>query len=182
MPQHNGHSIHYEVNARNCNAIAQGFVPCRIRGTGNIRPVIRKALEALTLQRCQSSNQVRTLDHTLIFTHILVVDAMVIAVAYGSNRLLVRLHDQIRGIFMLSGTLCADHIVLFEDVSALSAVNSMAIHPCKSVCQISLIATPIAAVFRLPVNNIAYDTEGFVWLIHQWQVISTSTAPGRYGR
>ena len=69
MPQHNGHSIHYEVNARNCNAIAQGFVPCRIRGTGNIRPVIRKALEALTLQRCQSSNQVRTLDHTLIFAH-----------------------------------------------------------------------------------------------------------------
>ena len=128
MPQHNGHSIHNKVYTRNCNTIAQGFVSCRIRGSGNVRPVIRKALETLTFQRCQSSNEIRTLDHTLIFAHILVVNAMVITVSYGTNCLLIRLHNQIRGIFMLSGALCADHIILFEDIGALSAVNSMAIH------------------------------------------------------
>ena len=105
---------------------------------------------------------------------------MVIAIAYGSYRLLIRLYDQVCGIFMLSGTFRTDHIVFFEDISTLSAVDRMPVHPCQGICQVFLIPTSIAAILWLPVYDISNNAEGF--LFHQWQVISSCASPGGYSR
>ena len=178
MAQYDRHSIHYEIHTGNGNAVSQGFVPGRIRCTGDIRPVVRESLVPLPLQRCQAADQISTLDHTVILTNILVIDSMVITIANGTHRLLVWLYDQVCGIFVLSGALGTDHIIFLEDVCPLPAEDRMPIHTSQRVCQISLIATTIATVFRLAVYDIANNAECFVWLIHQRQIVATSTAPG----
>ena len=40
------------------NAVAEGFVACRVRSAGNIGPAIRIALEPFALQRCEAANEI----------------------------------------------------------------------------------------------------------------------------
>ena len=96
-----GDPTHDELHTGDRHTVAQRFISGRVRCTGDICPSIRKALQALTLQRCQASDE--------------------IGIGF---RLLA---NEIGGVLMLAGALCADYAVLTEIIHTLAAVDCMMI-------------------------------------------------------
>lgn len=100
-PKGCGNPTHDELHTGYRHTVAQRFISGRVRCTGDICPSIRKALQALTLQRCQASDE--------------------IGIGF---RLLA---NEIGGVLMLAGALCADYAVLTEIIHTLAAVDCMMI-------------------------------------------------------
>lgn len=57
-PKGCGDPPHNELHTGDRHTVAQRFISGRVRCTGDICPSIRKALQALTLQRCQASDEI----------------------------------------------------------------------------------------------------------------------------
>ena len=127
LPKSCGDPPHDELHTGDRHTVAQRFISGRVRCTGDICPSIRKALQALTLQRCQASDEIGI-----------------------SFRLLA---NEIGGVLMLAGALCADYAVLTEIIHTLAAVDCMMISGRQRICDVPLISDPVAAVLWLPVNG-----------------------------
>ena len=96
-----GDPSHDKLYAGYRHTVAQRFITGTVRSTGYIRPAIRKALQTFTLQRSQAANE--------------------IGIGF---RLLA---NEIGGVLMLAGALCADYAVLTEIIHTLAAVDCMMI-------------------------------------------------------
>lgn len=96
-----GDPPHDELHTGDRHTVAQRFITGAVRSTGDICPAIRKALQALTLQRSQTTNEI------------------------GIGFCL--LADEIGGILVLAGALRADYAVLTEIIHTLAAVDCMMI-------------------------------------------------------
>lgn len=101
FPKSCGDPSHDKLYAGYRYAVAQRFITGAVRSTGDICPAIRKALQALTLQRSQTTNEI------------------------GIGFCL--LTDEIGGILVLAGALRADHTILTEIIHTLATVDRMMI-------------------------------------------------------
>ena len=80
---------------------------------------------------------------------------------------------------MLACALGAGNIVIFEHIHPLATEHdSMFVGCCKGVCQILLIAKPIASVFRLSVYDISGDAYGGMILPDEWDIVPACAVSG----
>lgn len=100
-PKRCGDPTHNELYTGYRHAVAQRFISGAVRSTGDICPAIGKALQALTLQRSQATNE--------------------IGIGFCF------LADEIGGILVLAGALRADHTILTEIIHTLATVDRMMI-------------------------------------------------------
>ena len=100
-PKGCGDPTHDELHTGYRHAVAQRFISGAVRSTGYICPAIRKALQALTLQRSQTTDKI------------------------GIGFCL--LANEIGGILVLTGALRADNTILTEVIHTLAAVDCVMI-------------------------------------------------------
>ena len=84
-----------EFHTRNGHAVAQSTITGGVGGSRQVCPKIGKALEPLTFQRGQASNEERALHDKLVLANILAIGTLAVTAGQGAHRGLV---DQIGGI------------------------------------------------------------------------------------
>ena len=112
-----------------------------VRGAGEIRPPIRKPLEAFTTQRS-------------LYVYLLL-----------RRSCSCGLMDQVCRVLVLARTLCGCHITGRKLVCSLPGKYRMVIRGGQGVGDVLLIADPVAAVLGLAVNGIAGDAESLRWIL-----------------
>lgn len=129
------HFANCEIHTGYGNTVSECFVSGRIRCALYIRPSIGETLEPLTFERSQSADEVCA-RHILLCHQIFTAAAIIAALcakgctagavvselALSENFSLIH---KISGIFVLSGALGTDHIVVLEEVYTLSAKYGM---------------------------------------------------------
>ena len=95
-PKGCGNPTHDELHTGYRHTVAQRFISGAVRSIRDVRPAIRKALQALTLQRSQTTDKI------------------------GIGFCL--LANEIGGILVLTGALRADNTILTEVIHTLAAV------------------------------------------------------------
>ena len=154
-PKGCGDPPHNELHTGYRHTVAQRFISGAVRSIRDVRPAIRKALQTLTLQRSQTTNEI------------------------GIGFCL--LADEIGGILVLAGALRADHTILTEIIHTLATVDRMMIGGRQCICDVPLIPDPIAAVLRLSVNGISRDAEG-LFLLYERHIVAAGSVSCGHGR
>lgn len=180
------------------HAVSEGFVPRAVTCAGDIRPVIGKALEPFAFERCQPSDELsgshwiqsveritaawmrlRRTAQVAVFRSGTAVDSRDVGVAHEIGR-----------VFILAGTLGADHAVRRVLVASLLRKDTMPVRGVQRVADVWLNADPVAAVMILPVDNVAGDAvtltgrkvgaDPFARLADQRHVVAARSVPRGY--
>ena len=134
-------------------------------------------MESLAFQRCQSPDEQRTVHDQIILSYILAVGVFSVAAGQCAHRFLIRwLADKVGGVLMLAGALGRRYIVILEHIHSLPRKDRVVIRGGQRVCDTLLTAQAIAAVLRLAVDDVAGDTDRFLHLQSEREIVAASAS------
>lgn len=127
VSQHQRDPQHQELHTGNGHTVAQRFVAGSVRGTGDICPAIREALQPFALDGHQTPDQQRQVEDFDL-------------------RLVIH---QIRGVLVLPRALGAGDFVRLEDIRPLAAEHGVAVGGGQRVGDVLVDTEAVSAVLRL---------------------------------